>query len=170
MPLDLHPSHCLHCPLLIGFLRIIKPEEFKVRSISIIVSTFLLVCLSTHSNLRITKPTQLQIPCTGHICVCHYHGTHLEARRGVLGIPRPARLHWGITCFVWCWTKYFISHHSLDGSATNSCLVSPLLNSVNVSWNVTEVASAESEPFQRPSEEISIPCQADSGIQMPFLA
>ncbi|XP_025766404.1 uncharacterized protein LOC100690595 isoform X2 [Oreochromis niloticus] len=26
---DLHPSHCLHCPLLIGFLRIIKPEEFK---------------------------------------------------------------------------------------------------------------------------------------------
>lgn len=70
----LRSSHCLHFPLLIGFWRIIKsreicikPQEFKVSSISIIVSTFLLVCLSTHSNLRITKPTQLQIPYTGHI-------------------------------------------------------------------------------------------------------
>lgn len=66
---------------------------------------------------------------------------------------------------------------AIMGFAANSCLVSPCSELCLLTWRemsqrlpLESSFHAESEPFQRPSEKISVPCQPDAGIQMAFLA
>lgn len=101
-----------------------------------------------------------------------------EARPGVPVIPYSSFVHWGLTGFVWCCTKDLICHHNLGGCAANKRLVNPpyselcllTCHAMSPRLPLESPFHAESEAFQRASEEISAPCQPGSGIQMPFLA
>lgn len=96
----------------------------------------------------------------------------LKARPRVLGTLYSLFMHWGITYFESAPKTSFpiitFCCQQLSALLSEHCLLT--CHEMSPSLPLESPFHAESEPFQRPSEEISVACQPDSGIQMTFLA